>query len=78
MPSVICADSKTRLERRAEKFNLTPREIQVVARLSAGDTRKAVAFGLEISPWTVDFHLFNARRKIGAANLANTIVKLLT
>lgn len=45
-------------------MHLTTREKQVLEHVVKGEKREAVAAALGISPWTVDFHLENARRKL--------------
>jgi len=77
MRNATCADSKTRLERQAVRFNLTPRETQVVNLLAIGQPWKDVAARLGISIFTIYFHVKNVRRKLQCANLAAIVNKLL-
>ncbi len=49
---------------------LTEREIQVVRHLARGLQTKQIAWALEISPKTVDFHIQSAYRKMGVSTRA--------
>lgn len=53
---------------RQEPGGLTPRERQVLARLAAGETNRAIAAALEISERTVDRHVSNIFDKLGVAS----------
>ena len=53
--------------------HLTPREVQILQLLCRGDKRLAIAGALEITPRTVNFHLTNAKRKLGAISMAQAI-----
>ena len=45
--------------------DLTPRELQILRLVLAGQTNKAIAAGIFISEKTVEFHLDNIYTKIG-------------
>jgi DNA-binding NarL/FixJ family response regulator len=47
---------------------LTPREIEVLRRVAAGDTNRAIAGRLSISERTVERHVSNLLRKLGVPN----------
>ncbi len=47
---------------------LTPSERRVVERAAAGQTNRAIAEALFVTPKTVELHLRNAYRKLGARN----------
>ncbi len=51
-----------------EPGNLTRREQQVFGLLIEGNSNKQIAFALRISPKTVEEHLTNIYRKIGATS----------
>jgi len=48
-------------------MHLTPREKQALDLTSQGAKREVIAEQMACSVWTLDFHLENARRKIGVA-----------
>ena len=50
-------------------MHLTPREKQVAQRLLKAEKRSAIAQELEISVWTVDFHIINIKRKMRESGL---------
>jgi DNA-binding CsgD family transcriptional regulator len=58
------------------KGGLTPRESEVVELLAAGETYKATADKLHISPRTVETYSARIRAKLGAPNVA-AVVSLL-
>ena len=62
----------------ARRFSLTRREVQVLVGLASGDTRAAVAAGLGVSVWTVDFHLRNLYRKLGCHSGPRVVYLTLT
>jgi DNA-binding CsgD family transcriptional regulator len=68
-----------RLEARmaAAAHQLTPRELEVLGLLSAGQTNKQIATALQISPRTVNFHLDNIYRKLGVASRTEALVVAL-
>ena len=45
---------------------LTPSELRVAERAAAGQTNRAIAEALFVTPKTVELHLRNAYRKLGA------------
>jgi two-component system response regulator DctR len=53
--------------------SLTPRELEVLRRVVAGETNKEAALGLGISPRTVEVHRAAAMHKLGARNTAEMI-----
>ena len=57
---------------------LTPRERQIVEMLARGSTGEQIAQELVLSPETVQKHVHNAKRKIGAATRAHLIALALT
>lgn len=46
--------------------DLTQRELQILQLVIAGKTNKAIAYEIQISEKTVEFHLDNIYSKIGA------------
>jgi len=59
--------------------HLTPREKQIALRLLKFDTRKEIAARFHLAVRTVDFHLYNLKRKLRAqclAELTLTVHKL--
>lgn len=54
---------------------LTPREYQVMRLVAAGETSKAIALRLGLSPKTVEVHRANVMRKMGVKTLADLIRK---
>jgi two-component system nitrate/nitrite response regulator NarL len=56
-----------------KRFNLTPREIEVVRLLTRGLSNKAIAHELGIADITGRLHLRNAFRKMGAGNRADAV-----
>jgi LuxR family transcriptional activator of conjugal transfer of Ti plasmids len=56
---------------------LTQRERQCLAWTAQGKTVADIAVLVEISPRTVVFHLENARRKLGAASIAQCVAEAL-
>jgi DNA-binding CsgD family transcriptional regulator len=57
---------------------LTPRERQIVEMLAGGATGEQIAQELVLSPETVQKHVHNAKRKVGAATRAHLIALALT
>ena len=53
---------------------LTGREIECLRRCKEGDTNVEIAAVLNISEKTVEFHLTNAMRKLGARNRVAAVV----
>jgi DNA-binding NarL/FixJ family response regulator len=52
----------------AQTFGLTPRELQVISAVVAGNTNKDVAMRLSLSEQTVKHHLYNIFGKLGISN----------
>jgi DNA-binding CsgD family transcriptional regulator len=57
--------------------SLNERECAILAWIAAGKTISEIAGLLPISERTVNFHLYNARRKLGAANSRHAITKAI-
>jgi DNA-binding NarL/FixJ family response regulator len=55
---------------RAGAHGLTPRELQVLRLVAAGETNKAIAAELVLSERTVDRHVSNIFAKLGASSRA--------
>jgi len=55
----------------------TPRELEVIHLVSHGFERKEIAHDLRISVKTVEAHVFNLRRKIGARNSVHALRLLI-
>ena len=60
------------------KAVLTPRERQIVEMLATGYTGEQIAQQLVLSPETVQKHVHNAKRKVGAETRAHLIALTLT
>lgn len=56
---------------------LTPREVEVLRGVAAGQTNKSIALKLNISEHTVKFHLGAAMSKLGAASRAEAVATAL-
>lgn len=54
---------------------LTPRELEVLSLLAEGLTNKAIALHLEISEYTVKFHVNTIFRKLGAQSRTEAAVR---
>lgn len=52
---------------------LTPREQEIVDLLMAGESNKAIAYDLGISPRTVDFHRLHIMKKMGVDSLVGLV-----
>jgi two-component system, NarL family, nitrate/nitrite response regulator NarL len=63
------------LAERAAGVLLTPRELDVLAAISAGLSNKAIARQLGISLHTVKFHIESLFRKLGARTRAEAVAK---
>lgn len=57
---------------------LTPREHEIVELLAGGATGEQIAQRLVLSPETVQKHVHNAKRKLGAETRAHLIAIALT
>lgn len=77
-------EAQSRLTRRIEASSrnidavarlamLTPREMDVVRGLLDHGSNKSVAYGLRLSPRTVEMHRANIMRKVGARNFASVV-----
>ena len=67
-PDVARVDSLTRGGSPGGTHGLTPRELQVLRRIAAGATNKAIGRELFISAKTVDRHVSNILTKLGVAS----------
>ncbi len=67
------AQQKSVAELRARFDALTPREREVIARVSSGVMNKKIAGELGVTEITVKVHRANAMRKLGATSLADLI-----
>jgi len=65
------------LRERSPHALLTPRELEVLARVSAGSSNKTIARELGISLHTVKFHLESLFRKLGVRTRAEAVAKAL-
>lgn len=63
---------------REPETQLTERELEIVRLLALGKRGSAIATELFISRHTVATHIRNARRKLGAATLAELVAKALS
>lgn len=54
-----------RPERQRLKSNMTMREVQVLEKIGAGQTTKEIAYGLSLSPRTVDVYRASVKKKLG-------------
>lgn len=57
------------------RYDLTPREKDMLAAVASGQQRGQIAHGLGIAVTTVDMHLANLRRKLGAQTLAEAVAR---
>lgn len=48
-----------------QRFDLTPREVEVISYLKDGKTTKQIADLMGVSPRAVEFHRYNIRKKLG-------------
>ena len=60
------------------RLGLSPREVQIVCRLCAGQKEFTIAVALGISPYTVHTHFARMYRKLGVANHVELLVRLFT
>jgi DNA-binding response OmpR family regulator len=67
-----------RVERWAEGIRLTQREIETVTWSARGKTSDEIAIILGVTKRTVDFHMDNARTKLGASTRTEAVVKAVT
>jgi DNA-binding NarL/FixJ family response regulator len=69
-------DSRNR-EEASKPSALTPREEEILLRLSKGYPDKQIAAGLNISSWTVHNHMKNIFRKLGVHTRTQAVLKYL-
>lgn len=74
---LTCAGHPTRGVAAARPAGLTPREIEVLRLIAAGQTAKQAARQLRISPKTADHHIQNLYSKIGVSTRAGAAVYAL-
>lgn len=61
----------------SEELHLTPRELDCMAFVADGKTDWEISVILNIAETTVRFHIDNARHKVGAANRAHAVARLV-
>ncbi len=61
-----------------ERFRLSKQELRVLSLLCAGHDDATIAMRLQLSPRTVESHVLNARRKLGAKNRVEAVVRAIT
>jgi len=66
------------LDAQMRMAELTDRERQVLDLIVAGKANKVIAYELSISPRTVEIHRSRVMEKMGAANLADLVRKVLS
>jgi len=64
------------LERKGEKFSLSPRELQIITQLHRGETLKLLAGSLFITEATLKTHLTSIYRKLGVHTRLQAIEKV--
>lgn len=64
------------IERKGEKFSLSPRELQIVTQLHRGETLKLLAGSLFITEATLKTHLASIYRKLGVNTRLQAIEKV--
>jgi DNA-binding CsgD family transcriptional regulator len=69
-PDVARVDSLIRRAASGDAHGLTPRELQVLRLVAAGETNKAIAAELVVSERTVDRHVSNIFAKLGVSSRA--------
>jgi DNA-binding CsgD family transcriptional regulator len=62
---------------RRRRLELSPRQVEIVARLARGEAIKEIADALDISYWTATGHLADARRRARARNNAQLVARFL-
>jgi DNA-binding CsgD family transcriptional regulator len=62
----------------SDHFQLSLRELRVLSLLCAGHDDMSIATRLHLSPRTVESHVLNARRKLGAKNRVEAVVRAIT
>jgi two-component system, LuxR family, response regulator FixJ len=66
-PAMRASDAKARIAA------LSPRECEVLSALVAGNSNKAIAYDLGLSPRTVEMHRANMMEKLGARSLPEAL-----
>jgi DNA-binding NarL/FixJ family response regulator len=61
-----------------KRINMTDREVEALTWAARGKTSTEIAMILELSKRTIDFHLDNARIKLGAATRIEAAIKAIT
>jgi DNA-binding CsgD family transcriptional regulator len=69
-PDVARLDALRNRATQADRHGLTPRELQVLRRIAAGKTNKAIATELLVSERTIDRHVSNIFAKLGVTSRA--------
>jgi DNA-binding NarL/FixJ family response regulator len=69
-PELAHVDSLIRRATSIDAHGLTPRELQVLRLVAAGETNKAIASNLVLSERTVDRHVSNIFAKLGVSSRA--------
>ncbi len=77
IPSAIMPDMRDRDSRLRNAGALSPREAQVLQRLSHGASNKEIARSLQIQETTVKLHLRNLSDKLGARNRTEIVIKAM-
>jgi len=62
----------------ARLVELSPRQQQVILLAAQGLTIFAIAYQLELSPRTVEYHLSQARNRLGAQNTTHAVALYYT
>jgi LuxR family quorum sensing-dependent transcriptional regulator len=62
---------------RLDRFNLSPREREVVTLLARGQRIREIARALNIAENTVQQHVTNARRKLNAIDRLDAVLKAI-
>ena len=70
VPDLIRVESLTLRTPSVDARRLTPRELQVLRLVTAGDTNKAIAADLVLSERTVDRHVSNIFAELGVSSRA--------
>ena len=65
------------VQRLADEFGLTPREVDVVAEVLAGGSTKGIAASLNLSPYTVQDHLKAVFAKTGCHSRRGLLARIL-
>ena len=64
--TTLNAENESRSGKRTSPADLTSRELEILQWVLAGKTNKAIAYEIQISEKTVEFHLDNIYSKLGA------------